>query len=188
MKKAEAKKNTVEPQVPEPPTSETDLVKFRDKRASDALAAIQVASSLSTSGYSDEESVVLKKGSVSRYREFAPADPTESLLVILSVGLQNAAMTSLDYAARAEMPEARSEEMRNATGAAGIVVELLEALDRHRRRSNQSVTVGQRRKNWRSGYCRQRELRRQAQHQARGDGEPERRPTARQIMESPLDC
>lgn len=143
MTKAEAKKDTVEPQAPEPPTSETDLVKFRDTRASDALAAIQVASSLNTSGFSDQESVILKKGSVSRYREFAPADPTESLLVTLSVGLQNAAMRSLEYAAGAEMLDARSEELRNATRGARMVAELLEALDRHRGRGKQSVTVGQ---------------------------------------------
>lgn len=124
-------------------SSETDLVKVRDKRASDTLAAIQVALSLNTSGFSDQESVTLKKGSVARYREFAPADPTESLLVSLAVGLHNATMRSLENVAGTDMLDVRSEELRNATRGTKAVADLMEALDRHRGRGKQSVTVGQ---------------------------------------------
>ena len=137
------KRDAVETQAPEAPSSETDLVKVRDKRASDSLAAIQVALSLNTSGFSDQESLTLRKGSVARYREFAPADPTESLLVTLSVGLHNAAMKSLEYVAGTDRLDARSEELRNATRGAKMVAELVEALDRHRGRGKQNVTVGQ---------------------------------------------
>lgn len=142
---AKTEKDAVQTQVPEAPSSETDLVKAADvnEQASDALAAVQTALSLNTSGFSDEESRTLKKASVARYREFAPADATERVFATLSVGSQNAVMTSLEHAAGAEMLDVRSEELRNATRGAKIVAELLEALDQHRGRGKQSVTVGQ---------------------------------------------
>jgi hypothetical protein len=87
--------------------------------------------------------LVLKRASVARYREFAPADATERVLATLSVGLQNAAMTSLAHAATADMSDVRSEELRNATRAAKVVVDLVGALDRHRGRGSQDVQVGQ---------------------------------------------
>ena len=137
---------TVEPQASEAlPSAKTEAVEIseRNKRGSDLLATMQVALSLNTSGFSDEDSIVLRKESVARYREFASADETERSLATLAVGLQNAAMTSLEHAASADMLEARSEELRNATRAARAVSELLEAFDRHRGRGKQSVTVGQ---------------------------------------------
>ena len=143
---ARTEKDTVQTEVPEAPgSSETDLVKAADvnEQASDTLAAVQTALSLNTSGFSDDESRTLKKASVARYREFAPADATERVFATLSVGLHNAVMTSLEHAAGADMLDVRSEELRNATRGAKIVAELLEALDRHRGRGKQSVTVGQ---------------------------------------------
>jgi hypothetical protein len=142
---AKTEKDTVETQAPEAPSSETDLVKAADvnEQASDTLAAIQTALSLNTSGFSDEESGALKKASVARYREFAAVDATDRVLATLSVGLQNAVMTSLEHAAGADMLDVRSEELRNATRGAKVVADLLEALDRHRGRGKQSVTVGQ---------------------------------------------
>ena len=127
------------------PSSETDPIKVAEvqKEASDTLAAIQVALSLNTSSFSDQESVALKKASVARYREFAPADATERVYATLSVGLQNAVMTSLEHAANTDMLAVRTEEMRNATRGTKAVADLMEALDRHRGRGKQSVTVGQ---------------------------------------------
>ena len=115
----------------------------RNQKASDVLAATQVALTLNTWGFSEEESTVLKKACVARYGEFAPTDETERLLASLSIGLQNAAMTSLQYAAIDETARGRSEELRNATSAARTAANLLEAIDRHRGRGKQSVTVGQ---------------------------------------------
>ena len=57
---------------------------------------------LDTFGFSEEKSTALKKASVARYGEFAPADGIERLLATLSIGLQNAAMTSLQYVAADE--------------------------------------------------------------------------------------
>lgn len=133
----------VETKAPEAPSCEADVIKGVDERASGALAAVQVALSLNTSGFSDEDGALLKKASVSRYREFAPEDATESVLVILALGLQNATMKSLEYAAGADSLEARTVELRNATRGATTTAELLEALGRHRGRSKQSVMVGQ---------------------------------------------
>jgi hypothetical protein len=119
---AKTVKDTVQTQAPEAPSSETDLVKAADvnEQASDTLAAVQTALSLNTSGFSDEESRTLKKASVARYREFAPADATERVFATLSVGLQNAVMTSLEHAAGADMLDVRSEEFRNAPRAKGV--------------------------------------------------------------------
>ena len=141
---AEAEKATINPQVPEAPHSEDAAeVAHRTERASDTLAGIQAAASLKTSGLSKDDSLMLKKASVARYREFGAGDATERILATLSVGLQNAAMTSLEHAANANMSDVRSDELRNATRAAKVVAELLGALDRHRGRGDQDVQVGQ---------------------------------------------
>jgi hypothetical protein len=107
------------------------------------LAAIQVALSANISGVSDQESIILRKGAVSRYREFAAEDATARLLAIMAVGLHNATMQALEIAAHSDVPDVRNDEMRNANRGAKTVVDLLEALDRHRGRGAQNVTVGQ---------------------------------------------
>jgi len=137
--------STVETKTSEAPRSETDVAKVadNDRQASDALAAIQTAFSLDTSGLSEEESSLLKRASVARYREFAPVDATERVLATLSVGMQNAAMTSLEHAANVDCFDVRSQELRNATRAAKVVVDLMGALDRHQGRRHQDVQVGQ---------------------------------------------
>ena len=63
---------------------------------------MQTAASLNTSEFSDDIAEVLKAGAAARYHEFAPADATERVLATLSVGLQNAAMTSLHHAAEVD--------------------------------------------------------------------------------------
>ena len=111
---------------------------------SDSLAAIQVSWSLKMpSGLSDPDRNAMTEASIARYREFAPADATERLLASLSVGLQAAAMTSLQHAAGTESLLVRTEELKNAIRAARAVADLLEALDRRRGRGKQSVAVGQ---------------------------------------------
>jgi hypothetical protein len=112
------------------------------KEISDALAEIQVKRSLSA-GSSAKARDAWMTASVARYREFAPADATECLLASLCVGLQNAAMTSLEHAAWTDVLPARTEELKNATRAAMAVADLLEALDRRRGRGNRTVAVGQ---------------------------------------------
>jgi hypothetical protein len=83
------------------------------------------------------------EASFASYSEFAPADATERILATLSTGLTNAAMTSLQHAAHTTLLPARSEELKNATQASQVVMELLEARDRHRGRGKQTVAVGQ---------------------------------------------
>jgi len=114
------------------------------KEISDALAEIQVKLSVKMRpGSSADGQDPRMLASVARYREFAPADATECLLASLCVGLQNAAMTSLEHAAQMDMLPARTEELKNATRAALAVANLLEALDRRRGRGNRTVAVGQ---------------------------------------------
>ena len=135
------------------PSSETDPIKVAEvqKEASDplavmsnSLAAIQVSWSLKMpSGLSDPDRKAIAEASIARYREFAPADATERLLASLSVSLQSAAMTSLQYAAGTELLPARTEELNNAIRAARAAADLLEALDVRRGRGKQSVAVGQ---------------------------------------------
>lgn len=133
------------PQVPEAPRSETGVKKVgdNDRIASDMLAAMQTAESLNTSGFSSEDGGILKTGVVARYREFGPQDATERVLATLCVGMQNAAMASLKHAAEVNCFDVRSQEVRNATRAAKVVVDLVGALDRHRGRGHQDVQVGQ---------------------------------------------
>ena len=104
---------------------------------------MQTAASLNTSEFSDEIAGVLKTGAVARYREFAPVDAADRILATLCVGMQNAAMTSLEHAANVDCFDVRSQELRNATRAAKVVVDLMGALDRHRGRNNQDVQVRQ---------------------------------------------
>ena len=52
-------------------------------------------------------------------------------------------MTSLHFVAQANTLEWRTEELKNATRVAPVVMELLETLDRHRGRGKQNVAVGQ---------------------------------------------
>jgi hypothetical protein len=115
-----------------------------DKEISNALAEMQVSSSLKMPpGSSAEDRDALKTAAVARYREFAPADATERLLASLSIGLHNAAMTSLEHAVGMDMLLARTEELKNATKAAVAAADLLEALDRRRGRGSRTVAVGQ---------------------------------------------
>ena len=137
--------NTVETKTPEAPRSETDAPKVgdNDRQASDVLAATQTAQTLKAPGFSEEDSSILKSASVARYREFAPVDATEKMLASLCVGMQNAAMTSLQHAAEVNCFDVRNQELKNADRAAKNVIGALEALDRHRGRGKQDVQVGQ---------------------------------------------
>ena len=135
------------------PSSETDPTKVADVHKdasdplavmSDSLAAIQVSWSLKMpSGLSDPDRNKISEASMARYREFASADATERLLASLSVSLQSAAMTSLQYAAVTESLPARTEELNNAIRAARAAAELLGQLDGRRGRGKQTVAVGQ---------------------------------------------
>ena len=114
----EAQANEAPPQANEAlPSAKMEAVEGRERnqKGSDLLAATQVALTLDTFSFSDEDSAALKRACVARYGEFAPADETERLLATLSIGLQNAAMTSLQYVAADETFRGRSEELRNAT-------------------------------------------------------------------------
>jgi hypothetical protein len=104
---------------------------------------MQTAASLNTSGFSSEDGAILKTGAVARYREFGPLDATERVLATLCVGLQNAAMASLQHAAEVNCFDVRSREQKNAERAAKVVIDLVGALDRHRGCGNQDVQVGQ---------------------------------------------
>ncbi len=134
------------------PSSETDPIKVADVHIasdplaimSDSLAAIQVSWSLKMpSGLSDPDRKKISEASMARYREFAPADATERLLASLSVSLQSAAMTSLQYAAGTKSLPARTEELNNAIKAARAAAELLGQLGLRRGRGKQTVAVGQ---------------------------------------------
>jgi hypothetical protein len=133
------------PQVPEAPHSEAAVPTGAElyRQGSDVLARLQTAASLNTSEFSDDIAELLKAGAIARYYEFAPADATDRNLATLIVGLQNATMTSLQHAAEVNCPDVRSQELRNAARAAKVVIELTEALDRHRGRNKQDVQVGQ---------------------------------------------
>jgi hypothetical protein len=136
---------TTNPKVPEAPRSETDAAKVgdNDRQASDVLAATQTALTLKAPGFSEEDSSALKNASVARYREFAPVDATEKILASLSVGMQNAAMTALQYSAEANCFDVRNQEFKIADRAGKTVIDALRELDRHRGRNNQDVQVGQ---------------------------------------------
>ena len=138
-------KTTTNPKVPEAPCAETDAAKVgdNDRQASDVLAATQTALTLKALGFSEEDSAALKSASVARYREFAPVDATEKILASLSVGMRNAAMTSLQHAAEVNCFDVRNQELRNADRAAKTVIDALAELDRHRGRKNQDVQIGQ---------------------------------------------
>ena len=85
----------------------------------------------------------MEQACIARYQEFACADATERLLASLSVGLHAAAMTSLQHAAGTELLIVRTEELKNVSRAAPMVIKLLGALDLRRGRGKQSVAVGQ---------------------------------------------
>ena len=153
------------------PSSETDHIKVAEvqKEASDTLAAIQVALSLNTSSFSDQESVALKKASVARYRDCPCGrdgaclrDPVSRLAECC----HDVAGTCGKYRyARCahRRNEKRSSGDKSSCGSDGGA--------RPTPRTWQTKRYGRpghRRNGW-SGHCRQCELRRQAQHQARGD-------------------
>jgi hypothetical protein len=133
-------KNMVKTQAAKTPSRNVDRLEL-DKQLSDLLAQAQVASTANIPSGEHERTLV--EASKARYREFAPVDATERLLTMLSVGLQNAAMTSLQVAAHTDAPQMRTEELKNATRVARAVMDLLGALDKRRGRNNQRVTVGQ---------------------------------------------
>jgi uncharacterized protein (DUF2252 family) len=113
--------------------SESDFTKQTDDGLSDSFAAFQASLTLKLpSGLAEKDRDAMVNAFVAHYREIAPADATERILTILSIGFHNAAMASLQRAAHTHAPQARSEELRNATRAARSVIESPEALDARR--------------------------------------------------------
>jgi hypothetical protein len=109
------------------------------------LVAYQVAGSLSVSRYLDNERErQMMECSLALYAAIDPKDALESILARLAVAVTNASMDSFTRAALSGCwPEARDLNLRYGIKGAAAAAELVKALDQHRGRDRQSVTVGQ---------------------------------------------
>jgi hypothetical protein len=83
----------------------------------------------------------LKQGACGLLDEFAAADAFESTLTPVIVGLRNAVMASFHFAAKG-LCEKREIELNTAFKGAGVLAELLQALDAHRGHGSRRVSVG----------------------------------------------
>jgi hypothetical protein len=85
----------------------------------------------------------LMDGARALYRSLEPRDAFESILARLAVGVTNSTMDCLGQAAMCNQASpARGLNLRYGMKGAGVAVDLIKALDSHRGRGRQQVTVG----------------------------------------------
>src|SRR5262249_1519219 len=86
---------------------------------------------------------VAKVGSFSLYNQLRPQDPAEAMLAALSVEVKNATSDCLMEAARTKgYPEIRDMHLKHGFRGALLTAELLDRLERRRRKDPRAVTVG----------------------------------------------
>jgi hypothetical protein len=109
------------------------------------IVAQQVAGSLGVPQRIDRElREQLWNETIALYAAIGPRDALESILARLVVATSNAAMDAYRRAAaNEEWPQARDVELRNGVKASRATAELINALDNHRGRGQQTVNVGQ---------------------------------------------
>ena len=93
-------------------------------------------------GKNFEQLVEARKGVTELWQLFAPADATEALLVTQMMGAHNAAMGWLRRSTLETLPiEARERAANKAAQFMGIFQNLSAALDKHRGKGQQKMTV-----------------------------------------------
>lgn len=86
----------------------------------------------------------LRSGAVALYAAIEPRDALESILARMAVGLSNGIMDCLGRAARhGEWLKSRDVNLRHAIKGSLAVTEMVKAIDNHRGRDRQKVSVGQ---------------------------------------------
>jgi hypothetical protein len=108
------------------------------------LLAHQVADSVNAGPLGHERQRDMMECSLALYAALEPGDATESVLARLTVATSNASMDSFSRAAQSGCHAvARDLNLKYGIKAALAVVELTKALDQHRGRYRQTVSVGQ---------------------------------------------
>lgn len=108
------------------------------------LLAHQVSDSVNAGRLGNERQRDMMECSLALYAALEPGDATESLLARVAVATSNASMDSFSRAAQSGChPAARDLNLKYGIKAALAVVELTKALDQHRGRHRQTVSVGQ---------------------------------------------
>jgi hypothetical protein len=112
------------------------------QRVRDALAVGQVIAATNTPHGFNSSIELMADSSVALYQDFQAADPVDSIIARLMVGLSNMTMDALARAGRTKYLEERELEIKNATKGALVCGELAKAYDARRGRGNQTVNVG----------------------------------------------
>ena len=105
------------------------------------LTELQIEGSVSISYPDKLVDLALKEGAQGLVDEFAPADAVESTYAPVIVGIRNAVMAGLRLATKGSV-ERRDVELNMAFKGAGVLAQLLEAFDVHRRHGGRRFTVG----------------------------------------------
>jgi hypothetical protein len=104
----------------------------------DYLTLRQLASPVS--GELTDENAI--DGAIKRYLAFEPTDAIEATLALFLTGLTNAAMDGLGRASRAGLvPEVRQAELKLSYMGTAVSLDVLKALQAHRRPTDQKVNV-----------------------------------------------
>ena len=77
------------------------------------------------------------------YQDFQAADPVESILARLMVGISDMSMDALSRAMRTNQFDVRELELKSATNGALVIGKLARVYDERRDRGKQTVNVGQ---------------------------------------------
>jgi hypothetical protein len=99
----------------------------------------QVRGTLSTSGGLSEAQVV--NGAVAALKGLAPRDELEGMLAAQMVATHSAAMECLRRATNGQTLEGRDQDLKHATKLLGMYARQVEALDKHRGKGQQTITV-----------------------------------------------
>jgi hypothetical protein len=108
----------------------------------DLITELQLEGSVSISFHDDKlGDLAVKHGVQGLVDEFAPADAVESTYAPVIIGIRNAVMASLCLATKGSA-ERRDIELNTAFKGAGVLAQLLQAFDVHRRHGGRRFTVG----------------------------------------------
>jgi hypothetical protein len=116
---------------------------IRVNRLYDYLAVVQVVSATNVPHGYDSLGEWIAPSSAALYQDFQAADPVDSILARLMVGISNMSMDALSRATRTDRFDVRELELKSATKGALVVAELAKAYDARRDREKRTVNVGQ---------------------------------------------
>lgn len=125
------------PDIPE----ERKVIKVH--RLRDHLAVAQVVAATNIPSGFDPSGEWIGPSSVALYQDFQAADPVDSILARLMVGISDMSMDALSRAMRTNQFDVRELELKSATNGALVIVKLARVFDERRDRAKQTVNVGQ---------------------------------------------